>query len=61
MAQVFDSDEANYVKFVDKFQLALKLTKLCSRTCGILNPASKAFSLSQKEKDCLSNFFKSIK
>ena len=36
--QHFDEDEAKFVKLVDKFYLALSLTKICARGCGILKP-----------------------
>lgn len=52
--KVFDAEEQAFVRLVDKFYLALSLTKVCSKSCGILRPDISGAALNQKESTCLS-------
>ena len=54
----FDNDEASFVKLVDKFYLALNLTKICAKSCGLLNHSNTGYKLSDKELGCMSKIIK---
>ena len=55
MAQrVFSDDQAKQVNLLDKVFLSIQLTKLCARPCGIMNQSNSSYSLTTKEKECIS-------
>jgi len=53
-SKIFDAEEQDFVRLVDKFYLTLSLTKICSTSCNILKSDMSSNVLSAKERDCIS-------
>jgi len=55
-ANIFDAEEQQFVRIVDKFYLALSLTKVCSTSCNLFKSDMTSNILTTQERDCISKF-----
>jgi len=53
---IFNNEEKEFVKFMDRFYLSIQLTKSCAKSCGIISNSHSGVNLNDTEISCIGIF-----